>query len=123
MIGFCVGLMTRHTAAALGVLLDYLFIWVARTGVLSQLEWAQRLTPGAAEANLAAIVENGHTYEIPVRRLTEDGVTIEYVERTVSLTHGVVCWAGSARGHHPRRPPGLPSPGRDVRHLPDPQVI
>jgi ABC-2 type transport system permease protein len=97
-IGFCVGLMTRHTAAALGVLLGYLFIWVLRTGVLSQLEWAQRLTPWAAEANLAAIVENGHTYGIPVRRLTEGGVSIEYVEQTVSLTHGVVYWAALLAG-------------------------
>jgi ABC-2 type transport system permease protein len=92
-IGFCVGLMTRHTAAALGVLLGYLFIWFIRSGPLSQFEWAARLTRWSPEGNLAAIVENGHKYGVPVRRLTEGGVSIEYVERTVSLTQGVVYWA------------------------------
>jgi ABC-2 type transport system permease protein len=92
-IGFCVGSMTRHTAAALGVLLGYLFVWFIRSGPLSQFEWAARLTRWSPEGNLAAIVENGHTYGVPVRTLTEGGVSIEYVERTLSLAHGVAYWA------------------------------
>ena len=31
-VGFCVGLLARHTAAAIGVLLGYLFLWFVRNG-------------------------------------------------------------------------------------------
>jgi ABC-2 type transport system permease protein len=92
-IGYCVALMTRHTAAALGVLLGYLFVWFIRNAVLSDQGWAQRLTPWAPEANLAAIVENGHKYFIPQKTLTEGGVNIDYLERTVSFNSGAVYWA------------------------------
>jgi len=92
-IGYCLGSMTRHTAAALGVLLGYLFLWFLRMVVLGQQAWAQRLTRWSPDANLAAIVENGHTYFVPVRRLTEGGVTIDFVERTVGLTQGLLYWA------------------------------
>jgi ABC-2 type transport system permease protein len=92
-VGFCVGLLSRHTAAAIGVLLGYLFIWFVRVGLLSQLGLAQRLTPWSPEGNLQAIVENGHKYFVPIRRLTVEGETLDAVERTISLAHGVVYWA------------------------------
>ena len=92
-VGYCVGLMTRHTAAALGVLLGYLFVWFIRNAVLGQQEWAQRLTPWSPEANLAAIVDNGYQYAIPVNKLTEGGLSVEYLQREVTLAHGAVYWA------------------------------
>ena len=92
-VGYCVGLITRHTAAALGVLLGYLFVWFIRNGVLGEQAWAQRLTPLSPEANLAAIVDNGYQYAMPVKRLTEGGLSVEYLERQVSLVHGAVYWS------------------------------
>jgi len=92
-VGFCVGLLSRHTAAAIGVLLGYLFIWFVRVGPLSELSFAQRLTPWSPEANLQAIVENGHKYAVPIRRLAEEGEIVDSVERTISLGHGIVYWA------------------------------
>jgi ABC-2 type transport system permease protein len=92
-VGFCVGLISRHTAAAIGVLLGYLFIWFVRSGLLGELSFAQRLTPWTPEANLQAIVENGHTYAVPIRRLAAEGEVVDTVERTISLTHGSVYWA------------------------------
>jgi ABC-2 type transport system permease protein len=92
-VGFCVGLISRHTAAAIGVLLGYLFIWFVRVGLLGELSFAQRLTPWSPEANLQAIVENGHKYAIPIHRLAEEGEIVDTVERTISLAHGIVYWA------------------------------
>lgn len=92
-IGYSLGLMTRHTAAALGVLLGYILIWIVRAGVLGQEAWAQRITPWFPEANLAAIVDRGYSYAIPVQKVTEGGLSVEYLARTVTLTHGVVYWA------------------------------
>lgn len=92
-VGFCVGLLSRHTAAAIGVLLGYLFIWFVRVGLLGELSFAQRLTPWSPEGNLQAIVENGHKYFVPIRRLTAEGEVVDSVERTISLAHGIGYWA------------------------------
>ena len=58
-VGFCVGLLARHTAAAIGVLLGYLFLWFVRNALLAELPWAQKLTPWTPEGNLSAVVGNG----------------------------------------------------------------
>jgi ABC-2 type transport system permease protein len=92
-VGFCLGLVGRHTAAAIGVLLGYLFVWFVRNAILSEAGWAQRLTPWTPEGNLAAIVNRGSQYYVPVRSVGPEGVGVEYVERTISLTHGLVFWA------------------------------
>jgi ABC-2 type transport system permease protein len=92
-VGFSVGLVTRHTAAAIGVLLGYLFVWFVRSGLLAQLTFAQRLTTWSPEGNLQAIVENGHRYYVPITRLTPEGEVMDSVARTISLTHGIVYWA------------------------------
>ncbi len=92
-VGFCVGLVGRHTAAAIGVLLGYLFVWFVRNAILSESEWAKRLTPWTPEGNLAAIVNAGYRYYIPIRSVGPDGVGVDYVERTVGLTHGLIFWA------------------------------
>jgi ABC-2 type transport system permease protein len=91
-VGYCMGLITRHTAAALGVLLGYLFVWFIRNVVLGDQAWAQRLTPWSPEANLGAIVSNGYHYAIPVKKLTEGGLSVEYLQRQVSLVHGSGYW-------------------------------
>jgi ABC-2 type transport system permease protein len=92
-VGFCIGLVGRHTAAAIGVLLGYLFVWFVRNAILSEAEWAQRLNPWTPEGNLAAIVNRGYQYYVLVRSVGPNGVSVDYVERTVSLTHGLVFWA------------------------------
>ena len=65
-LGFCIGLLTRHTAGAIGVLLAALVICFVRIGALSSQAWAQRITPWTPEGNLAAIVDRGYTYAVPV---------------------------------------------------------
>jgi ABC-2 type transport system permease protein len=92
-LGFCIGLIGRHTAAAIGVLLGYLFVWFVRNLLLGfGFEGAARLAPWTPEANLSAIVSKGTTYDVPVRQLTPDGVSVDYVERTISFAHGLTYW-------------------------------
>ena len=90
--GFCIGLLGRHTAAAIGALLGYLFVWFVRNGILSGTGWAARLTPWSPEGNLSAIVTKKHLYYVPTQRVTAEGVQFEEVERSVSLFHGLAYW-------------------------------
>ena len=53
-LGFAIGLVARHTAAAIGVLLGYLVVWFVRNAVLGEQAWAQKLTPWSPEGNMAA---------------------------------------------------------------------
>jgi ABC-2 type transport system permease protein len=91
-IGFCVGLVSRHTAAAIGALLGYLFVWFVRNGILGSSGWAARLTPWTPEGNLAAIVSKRYLYYVQTKRVTADGVMIDQVERSVGLVHGLTYW-------------------------------
>lgn len=91
-LGFCIALVGRHTAAAIGTLLGYLFVWFVRNTALAETGWAQRLVPWTPEANLAAVINNGYAYFVPVRTVGPDGVSFDYLERTVSLNHGLVFW-------------------------------
>jgi ABC-2 type transport system permease protein len=90
--GFCVGLVARHTAAAIGVLLGYLFVWFVRNAILGQVPWAQKLTPWTPEGNISAIVENGHKYFVNVRVVGDTGISFDSVERTITMTHAVTYW-------------------------------
>lgn len=92
-VGFCLGLLTRHTAAAVGVLLASVVVWFVRVGPLSSLAWAHRITPWTPEGNIAAIVDRGYRYTVPVERATPDGLTVDFMQQTVSLTHGAVYWS------------------------------
>jgi len=92
-LGFCIALVTRHTVGALGVLLAYVVVLFLRMGILGDREWIRRMTPWTPEGNLAAIVERGHTYAVPVQKMTSDGMTIELVQHTVSLAHGAIYWS------------------------------
>jgi ABC-2 type transport system permease protein len=62
-------------------------------GPLSSLAWAQRVTPWTPEANLAAIVDRDYKYYVPVEEMTPDGVSIEFAEHSLSLSHGITYWA------------------------------
>jgi ABC-2 type transport system permease protein len=92
-LGFCVGLLTRHTAGAIGILLAAFVVCFVRIGVLGSQAWAQRITPWTPEGNIAALIDRGYKYAVPVEMVTPDGVTVELVEGAVSLTHGLVYWS------------------------------
>jgi len=91
-LGFCIALVTRHTAGAIGVLLAYLIVFVLRMGFLGERSWSQRVTPFTPEGNLAAILDHGYSYSVPVEKVTANGVSTELVQHTVSLAHGAIYW-------------------------------
>lgn len=92
-LGFCIGLVARHTAAAIGTLLGFMFVWFVRNAVLSGITWAQELTPWSPEGNISAIVDDGSSYSVPIKQLTAEGVQYTFVERTISFGQGVAYWA------------------------------
>jgi hypothetical protein len=51
------------------------------------------MTPWTLEGNLAAIIDRGYEYSVPVMKVTPEGVTIDYVAHTVSLAHGAAYWS------------------------------
>ena len=75
------------------MLLGYLFVWFVRNAILSEAAWAQRLTPWTPEGNLAAIVNGATSTSSRSAPSARTGSSVDYVERTVSLTHGLVYWA------------------------------
>jgi len=91
-LGFCIGLVSRHTAAAVGVLLGYLFVMFVRRGLLAEIEWAQRLHPWTPEGNIGAIVEKKYTYEVMVRTMTSDDGGYDFIAKTISRAHGLTFW-------------------------------
>ncbi len=90
-IGFSIALLTRHTIGALAVALAYLVAFFVRSTLLASVSWAQRLTPWTPEANLAAVLQHGHSYALPVTTRGPDGIpSTDFLERTVSLSHGLI---------------------------------
>jgi hypothetical protein len=73
-------------------LLAALIVCFVRIGLLSSQAWAQRITPWTPEGNIAALVDRGYQYGVPVEQVTPDGVSVELVAGAVSLTHGLVYW-------------------------------
>jgi ABC-2 type transport system permease protein len=92
-LGFCLGLITRHTAGAIGALLAFLVVSFVRIGPLSSLAWAQRMTPWTPEANFAAIVDRDYKYYVPVEKMTPDGMSTDFAEHSLSFSHGMTYWA------------------------------
>jgi ABC-2 type transport system permease protein len=92
-LGFCVGLLTRHTAGAIGILFAVIVVCFIRIVALSTQSWAQRITPWTPEGNIAALIDRGYTYTVPIEKVTREGVAIELAESAVSLTHGLVYWS------------------------------
>ena len=90
-LGFCLGLLFRHTVAAIGIAFGYLLVAFVRASVLRGVDWAQRITPWMPEANLLAIYQKRFSYELPPDpgTVSPDG---EYVpiEKFVSLEHGLI---------------------------------
>ena len=75
------------------MLLGYLLSGSSATGHLSSLAWAQRSPRGLPRGISRQLSSTATTYVVPVEKLTPEGVSIDYVERTVSFTHGAVYWA------------------------------
>lgn len=96
LVGFCLALLTRHTAAAIGVLLGYLLLSFVRTIASQSVPWMQKITPWTPEANINTVLNNGHTYSVNTPVQSAQGVSYDTVEHTISMTQGGLYWAAVA---------------------------
>jgi ABC-2 type transport system permease protein len=86
-LGFGLAMLTRHTIAAAGAVLGYLFLSFVLNilmGVLPGLQTLKRLLP---ENNALALVEKGHRYVNFVNTQSPTG-EYEYTESTHLITFG-----------------------------------
>jgi ABC-2 type transport system permease protein len=88
-VGYCLGLLLRHTAAVVGVLLGYMFVYLVRTVLGQFVPFISELARWTPEANLSAILSKSYTFLV-IRRGA--GGDMEPVERTIGLAHGLVYW-------------------------------
>lgn len=90
--GFCVGLVSRHTVAALGVVLAYLVVGSVLRPLASELPALHWLPPWLPDHNLLAFLEHGTTYYLQTSTTTIEGTEYSQVERHLSFGHSAVYW-------------------------------
>jgi ABC-2 type transport system permease protein len=92
-IGFGLALLTRHTIAAAGTVLGYLFVAFVISGLSSIVTGLQNLKPFLPETNMLAFLQHGYTYQDYVRTVSEAGVSMDPIERTISFAHSAGYWS------------------------------
>lgn len=85
MLGVAVGTIVRHTAAALGIIVGYVIVVEGIIG-----GFFQNLRPWLLQLNLSAVLNDGATYGTEVCKTGSSGLTCEWVEKTVSFSHGAI---------------------------------
>ncbi|HEX8488537.1 MAG TPA: ABC transporter permease subunit [Propionibacteriaceae bacterium] len=91
--GFALALLTRHTIAAAGIVLGYLFVAYVLVILTDAITSLQVLKPWAPERNLLAFLDHGHTYQVYTRTVTESGAEGSYIEKSISFAHSAGYWA------------------------------
>ncbi len=86
-LGAALGLLVRHTAGLVGLLLGYL---VVVEGIAINAFMGGRLTPWAVVPNADAFVNKGHQYFAQVCTTVDGEATCNHQEQTLSYTHGWV---------------------------------
>lgn len=90
-IGFAIALVTRHTAAAAGLVLGYLFFAFILQPIAFAVPALQRLQPWQPESNVMAFLQHGSVYYINKEVAEPDGTMIlQQFEKTISFTHSAV---------------------------------
>lgn len=92
-LGFGLALLTRHTIAAAGTVLGYLFLWFVVT-LLSQVIPALQVVKGWLPQNhMLAFLNDGYSYSTVVREVTPQGLSERQVEHTISFADSSIYWA------------------------------
>lgn len=90
--GFCIGLVSRHTVAALGVVLAYLVVGSVVRGLASSVPALQWLPPWLPDYNLLAFLDHGTTYVLDTSTTTIEGTEFSQIEKHLSFGHSAVYW-------------------------------
>jgi ABC-2 type transport system permease protein len=91
-IGFALALVTRHTIAAAGTLVVYLFVSGILTTLVEVIAGLQRLKRLLPQNNLTAFIDYGYTYNDYGGEMTDQGVSETVVQHTISFGHGLIYW-------------------------------
>lgn len=91
-VGFGVALVTRHTVAALGLVLAYLVVATVLRPLAGQVRSLQWLPPWMPDHNLLAFLQRGETYYLQVATTTIEGTSYQDVERSITFGHSAVYW-------------------------------
>jgi ABC-2 type transport system permease protein len=92
-IGFCLALVTRHTVAAVGLVLGYLVVAFVVQGLASFVAAFQGVPPWMPDQNLIAFLQHGSSYSVGVQTPTAEGIQYDQIEKHISFTHSAVYWA------------------------------
>lgn len=92
-VGFSLAVLTRHTIAAAGTVLGYLFlsfVYAIVKYAVPSLQGLQRLLP---ENNALALLNHSATYTTFTRVVSADGSDEEAVEHVISFAQASLFWA------------------------------
>ncbi len=92
-IGFCLAMLTRHTIAAAGTVLGYLFVSFVLAIVTGAVPGLATVKSWLPENNLLAFLNHGYTYTVYVTRVTPDGVSADPVDHLITFGHSAVYWS------------------------------
>ena len=87
LVGFAIGLVARHSVAAIGIAFGAQIVESILSGVATAANqhWLMDWRPGT---NVNAFVRYGYTYEMPVFKMTPTGSTVDMVSKTWPFANG-----------------------------------
>ncbi len=93
LIGFGVAMLTRHTIAAVGVVLGYLFLTFVYNIVVFSVPAVQGLQRVLPENHALSLLNNGTTYQTYDNQISSDGTYQQVpVEHTISFATSGLYW-------------------------------
>jgi ABC-2 type transport system permease protein len=92
-LGFCLALVTRHTVAAVGLVLGYLVVAFVLQGLASSVAAFRGVPPWMPDQNLLAFLQHGTSYYVEVATTTAQGTEYDQIEKHISFGHSAVYWA------------------------------
>ncbi len=92
-LGFALAMLTRHTIAATGIVLGYLFVSFVLSILTNAIESLQGIKRWLPENNVLAFLNHGHTYQVYVTTITDQGSQQNYVDRTISFAASAGYWS------------------------------
>ncbi len=91
-IGFSLAMLTRHTIAAAGTVLGYLFLSFVLGIVMYAVPVLQKVQRFQPETNALALLNHGHSYYSTVRVSTPDGIQEDQIEHLITVGQSSVYW-------------------------------
>lgn len=89
-LGGCLALLTRHTVAAVGIVLGALMLSTILSGLVFAFPAFADLPRSLPGPNLTAFLRNGTTYEVYLPDVADEG---SVVERKISFAQAALYWA------------------------------